>query len=70
VDGDKQVARRRAETAQQFQRALSLDDDDARTLYESIIELNREFEWLEDLVDHARQKLKQLPDDSNVEKGE
>ena len=60
------VAKQRAKISEQLQRAEKSGRQEARTIYESIIELNSEFEWVDDLIESARQKLTELDQKSEV----
>ena len=59
-----QIDQQRAEISGLLERAATLSDKEATTIYESIIELNSEFEWVSDLVDSARQKLAEFDKDA------
>ena len=60
MDAKSQVVEQRAEINQQLLRAEKLSMKDAKTIYNSIIELNCDCDWLDDLVQQARQRLADL----------
>ncbi len=59
-DATDQTRRVRSNIENQLERAKTLSKQDANDLYESLIELHEKFEWTEDLLAVARQKLAEI----------
>ncbi|MEM9412831.1 MAG: protein kinase, partial [Planctomycetota bacterium] len=68
IDAERQKTNVRETVKQQLAQADELPEDEAKVVYESIIELNKQFSWLYDLIEIADSKLNRI--NSNTEDGQ
>ena len=60
ADADQQTASVRKRIETQLARAETLSDVESKVIYQSIIELNRQFEWVYDLIEIAETRLDEI----------
>lgn len=59
-EAEEQIEKTRAVVEIQLERGKNLPDDEAREVYESVIELYQDFEWLSDLLNETKSRLEAL----------